>query len=134
MPKAISQTKFTAVLAGLDKRDNYAKIRRTTGVSQSKISHIRAEHRPDLEMSMGGRPRKLSPATVRHAARLITYYNYVSVAQVAKALMSINGDRIHPITVRRALNVSESGVRALDKLKRPKPAAKVKCRRVHRKA
>ncbi|KAG8710739.1 hypothetical protein FRC11_004178, partial [Ceratobasidium sp. 423] len=129
MPKAISQTKFTTVLAGLDRKDHYAKIRRNTGVSQGKISRIRAEHRPDLEMSVGGRPRKLSPTTARHAARLITCHNYVSVAQVAKALMDINGESVHPRTVRRALNEFEAGVRALNKLKKSKPKSSSKVKR-----
>ncbi|KAG8687260.1 hypothetical protein FRC08_012081 [Ceratobasidium sp. 394] len=106
MPKAISDSKRNSILAGLDAGHSVTRIRADCGISPSTVTKVRAEHRPELAKSSGGRPRKLSPTAVRYGVRLVTHDNPVSTAQATQALANISGQSIHPQTVRRALKAA----------------------------
>jgi hypothetical protein len=128
MPKVISKAKINDVLAALDKGDNYTKITHNTGVSHGAISKICSQHCPDLKMSVGRRPCKISPTAICHTVHLITHHICITAVQVSKTLAAINGTPLNPETVRQAFKMS--GLRALTKVKKPKLAKKQKLDRV----
>ncbi|KAG8744664.1 hypothetical protein FRC12_014758 [Ceratobasidium sp. 428] len=116
MPKAISQFKVRSVLAGLDAGHSFTRIRADCDVSHGTISKLRAQHRPNLAKSVGGRPRKLSPTAVRYATRLVTRRGNAALSAVkaTKILVELDGKSVHPDTVRRALR--EAGVKRVKKV------------------
>ncbi|KAB5588393.1 hypothetical protein CTheo_8168 [Ceratobasidium theobromae] len=120
--------KLNDVLAGLDKGDSYTKIACNTGVSHGSISKIRSKHCPNLKMSVGRHPTKISPTATHHAVCLITHHNCVSAVQVACTLATISGEALHPETVHQALR--GVGLRALKKVRKPKLTRKMKQQRV----
>ncbi|KAF8593839.1 hypothetical protein BDV93DRAFT_516267 [Ceratobasidium sp. AG-I] len=97
------------ICPGINAGHSHAKIKRNTNLSHGFISKIRSKHRPDLKMSAGGCPPKLSPTAVRHAVRLVTNCNSISTAQATQTLCDVSGVSIHPQTVRRALK--EAGLK-----------------------
>ncbi|KAB5587467.1 Transposase [Ceratobasidium theobromae] len=124
MPKVISPVKLAAVLAGLDKGDNYAKIACDTSISHGTISNIHAECCPDLKMSVGGCPCKISPTAACHATCLITHHNCVTAVHIAKTLNVITGQPVSAQTVHWVLK--GAGLRALKKVRKPKLTKKMK--------
>ncbi|KAG8713618.1 hypothetical protein FRC09_018519 [Ceratobasidium sp. 395] len=116
MPKAIPQSKVRSVLAGLDAGHTSTRIRADCDVSHGTISKLRAQHRPNLAKSVGGRPRKLSATAIRYATRLVTRRNAaLSAVKATRVLVEIDGGKsVHPDTVRRALR--EAGVKRVKKV------------------
>jgi transposase len=120
MPKALSQSTVDSVLALLDSGHTHAQIKTRVGVSAGSITNICSTHRPDLNKSTGGRPRKLNPVAVRHAVRLVTNHNSVSTREATRTLQKLTGQSINPRTVRRALK--GAGLRPIKKVRKPKHA------------
>jgi transposase len=92
-------------------------IHNQTGASLGAISKIRSEYCPEVSKSSGGRPRKLTPADVLYARRIMRMRKAENAVQVAKALKNVTNQSISPETVRR--NLREIGMKAVVKRKRP---------------
>jgi transposase len=67
--KPLSSTTVSSILSLLDSGINVREIKGRTGISIGSISKIRNEHRPNLPKELGGHPRKLSGADLRHVLR-----------------------------------------------------------------
>lgn len=105
------------ILALLDRGDSAYKIKTLTGFSVASVSRIRSQYHPDLPVSTGGRPRKLSTANISYAVRLITSHKAENATQVTRSLQEFVEGSISTKTVRRALR--SAGLRPVVKCKRP---------------
>lgn len=105
------------ILALLDRGDSAYKIKTLTGFSVASVSHIRSQYRPDLPVSTGGRPRKLSTANISYAVRLITSHKAENATQVTRSLQEFVEGSVSTKTVRRALR--SAGLRPVVKCKWP---------------
>lgn len=87
-------------------------------VHQKTVWKIRKTHLPDLNLSLGGRPQKLSPQDKHYCIRAVTsgkLKTAVSVKQELETNLNINVDES---TIRRALK--DAGLQAMKKEKKPK--------------
>ena len=92
-------------------------IHHATGASTGAISKIRSEYCPELPKSSGGRSRKLTPANINYAKRIIHMRKADNAVQVTKSLRDVTNQSISSQTVRR--NLREAGLRPVVKRKRP---------------
>jgi transposase len=96
---------------------SFSYIQSKTGAGHASISRICSEHCPDVQKSLGGRPKKLSEADVRHAVRLVTSTKSGTAVQAARVLGDITNQPLSAETVRRGLK--KMGMKAKDKEKKP---------------
>lgn len=115
--KSLSATKVQQILSLIDLHQSTRDIATQTGVHYSTISRIRKEHCPDYQKPSPGCPSKLSPATARHAVRLITTGKAENASQVAKYLQDDDNITLSWQTISRGLR--EAGLKAVVKKKRP---------------
>ncbi|KAJ1300393.1 hypothetical protein OPQ81_005212 [Rhizoctonia solani] len=118
MVRPLSNEMLNKVLSLLDSKHTHSQITCTTGVLSAYITKVAAKHRPHLERSKGGRPRKLNPTVTRYAVRLLTNGSKVSMKQATQKLCELTRQSIATETVRRALK--EVGLRAVKKVWKPK--------------
>lgn len=119
---SISDDTDNNILSLLKQGNSIRKVANQCRVSKSKIQKIRAKHFPNLVVSVGGRPTKLSAQNKRFCVREITSGRSktgVEVSRKLKADLSIN---ICDNTVRNALR--EAGLGAIKKTPKPKLSPK----------
>ena len=81
------------------------------------ISKICSEYCPELPKSSGGRSRKLTPANINYAKRIICMCKADNAVQVTKSLRDVTNQSISSQTVHR--NLREAGLRSVVKRKHP---------------
>ena len=91
-------------------------------VNQKTVQRLRKTHLPDLNLSLGGRPQKLSQQNRHYCTRAITSGKLKTAIAVQQEL-EVNLDiKVNEHTVRRALK--DAGLEAMKKEKRPKLSVK----------
>ncbi|KAJ1307113.1 hypothetical protein OPQ81_001231 [Rhizoctonia solani] len=118
MPSPLPKETLNSVLSLLDSKKSHAQIILKNGVSSAYITKVTAKHCPHLERSKGGRPRRLNPANVRYAVRLVTNGKKVGTRRAAQELFKLTGKKVAPTTIRKVLK--EAGLRAVKKVRKPK--------------
>ena len=99
---------------GLSSRGAAAQL----GVGHATVDRVRAQARPHLQKSRGGRPAKLTPTDKRWLVRTVTSGEADTAPQLARQLRDITNVECNPQTVRRALK--EAGLSGVVKKKRPR--------------
>lgn len=102
----------------LDKEISAEEISRQLHISSATVRRVRKNVRPGIKKSKGGRPTKLSEATVRLISRSILSGTVNTTIEMANQLRNSGIADIKPITVRRALR--KSGLVARTKIKKPR--------------
>src|ERR1700752_5243291 len=115
--KPLSTEQVNHILLLLDLGHSGHSIHHQTGISVSKVSQLRKEHRPHLQKSTGGCPKILSDMDLRHSTRLLTSGQVDNAPQLARRLQEIKGRPISAQTVRRGLK--SVGMKAVVKVKKP---------------
>lgn len=113
--KCISSAKVASILSLIDLNHSICDISSQTGVHYSTISRICWEHWPTHTKPSPGCPSKLSSATIRRAARLITTGKADNAAQVAKHLQDEDGTTLSLSTI--CCGLKEAGMKAVVKKK-----------------
>lgn len=116
--RPLSAAKRNHIITLLKSGTSGHDIHHATGASIGAISKIRSEYCSELPKSSGGRPRKLTPADINYARRIIRMRKADNTVQVTKALKNVTNQSISSQTVRR--NLKEIGLRAVVKKKRPR--------------
>ena len=127
--KSLSTNKINSIIARLDAGQSYENIAAEIGVSKGVITKIRKQHRSDLQLSLGGRPSKLSENDIRHTIRQITSGKIDNAATAARALQDCTNVSVTPQTMRRALH--KQGMKAVVKKKKPALSKKNQAARLH---
>ena len=123
---SLSKSTITTIVSLLTTGHSYASIKAQTGVSAGSITKIRQDHCPELAVSTGGRPKKLTTANILYTKRSIRTGKIKNAVQAAKSLSTLNNTTITPQTVRRALK--STGMISVAKQRKPLLVAR------HRKA
>ena len=120
----LSKATIQQVTSFLNLGYNYAYIKAQTGVSAESITKIHQEHCPEVEVSSGGHPEKLSATNITYIKRYIRTSKIKSAVQAARVLSTVNKNKVSSDTVRRKLK--STGWMAVVKKKRPKLTKKHK--------
>ena len=88
-----------------------------TGVSAGSITKIHQDHCPELAVSTGGHPKKLTTANILYTKCLIHTGKIKNAVQAAKSLSILNNTTITPQTVCRALK--STGMISVAKQRKP---------------
>ena len=115
--RTITAAQRARVITLINAHTSAYKIADITGVSAPTISRIRSQYCSDVPKSSGGRPAKLTAATISYAKRIIRMRKADNAVQVTKALRDITNQSISSQTVCRHLR--KSGLRPVVKKKRP---------------
>ena len=115
--RSLSAAKRDRIITLLQSGAHTSDIHCQTGASAGSISNIHVKHCPELPKSSGGRPRKLTPADVTYARRIMRMRKAENAVQVAKALKDVTNQSVSSQTVRR--NLREIGMVAAVKRKHP---------------
>jgi transposase len=91
-------------------------------VSQPTVCRMRKKHLPNIKLSRGGHPKKLSPQDKRSCVRAVTSGQLDTAVAAAKRLRDESGVEVSNLTVRRALQ--EAGLKAQEKEAKPKLSAR----------
>ena len=122
--KPLTTSQLSHILHLLDSGASAHHISTTTGTHLSTISRIRSKHRPELPKPTGGHPKLLSPSDTRYVIRLITSQKADNASQVKKILTHTLLHSVSTKTIHR--NLSNAGMKAVVKVKRPLLTAKHK--------
>lgn len=79
------------------------KVEAQLGVSHMTVSRVRAEARPGIQKSRGGRPAKLTATDKRWLTRMVTKGEVDNAVQATRQLTDITNKKVSCYTVRRAL-------------------------------
>ena len=96
---------------------SYASIKAQTGASAGAITKIQQDHCPDVPLSSGGCPKKLTTANIVYTKHAIRSGKIKSAVQASKALSTLNNDIVSAQTVCRALK--STGMISVAKQRKP---------------
>lgn len=122
----LSKSTVTTIVSLLTTGHSYASIKAQTGASAGSITKIRQDYCPEVAVSSGGRPKKLTTANIFYTKRAIRTGKIKNAVQASKTLSTLNNDTITPQTVRNALK--STGMISVAKQRKPLLVAR------HRKA
>jgi transposase len=113
IPLAQRDNILSLLSSGYSTRD----IQKKTGVGRTTVSRISKEYQVDKENSVGGRPRKLSPAD---RCSVLIIVKTGKAANAVEATKQLNSTITTPVTVQTIRNVlKEDGLKAYVKKKKP---------------
>ena len=115
--KVLSHATKSQILSMLLDGKSAHAISLNTGVNTSTITRLRKKDLPNIPVSSGGHPLKLSDANVRHATHLLTSGKANTAVDITKSLSSIIEQPLSAQTTRRHLR--GHGLKAVVKQKRP---------------
>jgi len=84
--RRISEDTRNSILALIDKGLSLREVEARLGVSCATVSRVRAEARPDVQKSRGGRPAKLTPKDKRKVVRMVTSGKAGNAVQATRQL------------------------------------------------
>ena len=113
--RSLTPAQRTHVLELLDKGQSCPAISSITGISVASVSNICSKHCSTLSKSVGGHPRKLSPANTHYAIHLITSQKAENATEVTKTLQDMTNTLFTAKTVQRPLR--GTGMKAVTKRK-----------------
>src|SRR5260370_13409656 len=93
---SLSKSIITTIVSLLTTGHFYASIKAQTGVSAGSITKIRQDHCPELAVSTGGRPKKLTTANILYTKCSIRTGKIKNAVQAAKSLSTLNDTTITP--------------------------------------
>jgi hypothetical protein len=99
----LSKSTITTIVTLLTTGHSYTSIKAQTGASAGSITKIRQDYCPEVAVSSGGRPKKLTPADILYTKRAIRTGKIKNAVQASKTLSTLNHQSINPQTVRNAL-------------------------------
>ena len=97
--RSLTPAQRTRVLELLDKGQSCPAISSITGISVGSIFNICSKHHSTISKSVGGCPRKLSPADTQYAIHLITSQKAENATEVTKTLQDMTNTSFHVKTV-----------------------------------
>ena len=109
---SLSKSTIITIISLLTTGHSYASIKAQTGASAGYITKIHQDHCPELAVSTGGHPKKLTTANILYTKRSICTGKIKNAVQAAKSFSILNDTTITPQTVRRALK--STGCYAVD--------------------
>ena len=98
--------------------DSLRKTARFCGISKSKVDNLRKIHLPNLTLSKGGCPTKLSAQDKHFCIRSITSGGLKSSKEVANKLEKEFGIKVSTTTICHTLH--KAGLKAIEKQPKPK--------------
>ena len=113
----LSKTTIATIVSLLTSGHSYASIKAQTGASAGAVTKIRQDYCPEVVVSSGGRPKKLTSANLTYTKHAICTGKIKTAVQAAKSLATINNQNINPQTVRNALR--STGMVSVAKQKKP---------------
>ena len=116
--KPISEEKRNAIISLLDKSLSARKIEPQLKVGRRTVDKVRAEARPEVPKSRGGRPAKLTAADKRWLVRNVTSGKADDATELRQELKNVMKIDVSDDTVRRALK--QAGLKAAVKQKKPR--------------
>ncbi len=122
----LSKTTITTITSLLTTGHSYASIKAQTGASAGAITKIHQDYCPEVAVSSGGHPKKLTTANILYTKHVIHTSKIKNAVQASKTLSTLNNNNITPQTVCNALK--STGMISVAKQRKPLLVAR------HRKA
>jgi len=110
------------ILLSLQKGLSTRNVALLHNVSQGKVHKLCKAHLPDLTLSLGGRPPKLSQQNKHYCIRAVTSGKLKTAVAVQQELAANLDIKVNERTIRRVLQ--DSGLQARKKEKRPQLSMK----------
>ena len=101
--RPLSKTTITTITSLLTTGHSYASIKAQTGASAGAITKIRQDYCPEVAVSSGGHPKKLTTANILYTKCVIRTSKIKNAVQASKTLSTLNNNNITPQTVCNAL-------------------------------
>jgi len=88
----LSKTTITTITSLLTTGHSYASIKAQTGASAGAITKIRQDYCPEVAVSSGGCPKKLTTANILYIKHAIRTGKIKNAVQASKTLSTLNNN------------------------------------------
>jgi len=92
----LSRSTITTIVSLLTTGHSYASIKAQTGASAGSITKIHQDYCPEVAVSSGGHPKKLTTANILYTKHAIRTGKIKNAVQASKTLSTLNNDTITP--------------------------------------